>query len=398
MQRILLVIGGTAVFCAVVTLLLQLAIARGLPVNELVLITALATLLLAVAATFLSYRAINRANDVWDELGRLSRSMDSAIKDLTARCDRDAAVLGEVSATVSRKLEALAAGHGSAKDKHNEESASVPSAAAKKGKQARKSTDEPSDTLDQPGVEIALRRAVSSEAADLALQPIIAAGRGAAGGFEVHLHVQPEDGKAVDIRRMPHTLADFDQAAFERLMIVTASEAARKRPADINDRIPLHVAISEALLHDGLEFAAVLDIFRLHPALARAIVLSLPATVAESADSLAPLEVITGLDVGLAVEGWDGTPESLSNIKQARCRLIKMPAARLLDRGTAKGAAPGADLIAMIADAGIEIIATDVGSDEDAVSLIDMGIDLMCGDRLSPPRRVKDDGHGPLGG
>ena len=116
MQRILLVIGGVAVFCAVVTLLLQLAIARGLPVNELVLITALATLLLAVAATFLSYRAINRANDVWDELGRLSRSMDSAIKDLTARCDRDAAVLGEVSATVSRKLEALSAGSGSAKD------------------------------------------------------------------------------------------------------------------------------------------------------------------------------------------------------------------------------------------------------------------------------------------
>ena len=50
----------------------------------------------------------------------------------------------------------------------------------------------------------------------------------------------------------------------------------------------------------------------------------------------------------------------------------------------------------MIADAGMEIIATDVGSDEDAVSLIDMGIDLMTGERLSPPRRIRDDGHGPL--
>ena len=159
---------------------------------------------------------------------------------------------------------------------------------------------------------------MSSEAADLSLQPIIAAGRGAAGGFEVHIHVQPEDGKAVDIRRMPHPLADFDQAAFERLMIVTASEAARKRPADINDKIPLHVAISEALLHDGLEFAAVLDIFRLHPALARAIVLSLPAALAGSAEFRAPLEILTGLEVGLAVENWDGPTKALR--RSSRCR------------------------------------------------------------------------------
>jgi len=39
--------------------------------------------------------------------------------------------------------------------------------------------------------------------------------------------------------------------------------------------------------------------------------------------------------------------------------------------------------------AGVEIIATDVGSEEDAVSLIDMGVDLMTGERLSPPRWLK---------
>jgi hypothetical protein len=40
---------------------------------------------------------------------------------------------------------------------------------------------------------------------------------------------------------------------------------------------------------------------------------------------------------------------------------------------------------------GVEIIATDVGSEEDAVSLIDMGVDLMTGERLSAPRRLKTD-------
>ena len=91
-------------------------------------------------------------------------------------------------------------------------------------------------------------------------------------------------------------------------------------------------------------------------------------------------------------------PKALQRSSRRSCGFIKLPAARLLDRGTAKGAISGTGLIAMIAEAEIEIIATDVASDEDAVSLIDIGIDLMCGERLSPPRRIKDDGHGPLGG
>ncbi|MEW9834571.1 hypothetical protein [Mesorhizobium marinum] len=43
----------------------------------------------------------------------------------------------------------------------------------------------------------------------------------------------------------------------------------------------------------------------------------------------------------------------------------------------------------MAEKARIDVIATDVQSEEDAVSLIDMGIDLMTGDRLSAPRRLE---------
>ena len=45
-------------------------------------------------------------------------------------------------------------------------------------------------------------------------------------------------------------------------------------------------------------------------------------------------------------------------------------------------------LVGMAGDAGVDVIATDVQSEEDAVSLIDMGVDLMIGDRLSAPRRL----------
>jgi cyclic-di-GMP phosphodiesterase, flagellum assembly factor TipF len=400
MQRILLAIGGAAVFCAVATLLLQLAIARGLPVDELVLITAIATLVLAVAATVMSYRAFTRTSEVALEIERLSRSMDAAIKDVSARGDRDAAVFGDLSAAVSRKLDALSAqvSHTEDAEEDHDPPGAEPKGSAKRGKLGRKTDTAAADVLDREGVEVALRRAATAELADLSLQPIIAAGRGAAGGFEVHFHIQPDEGKPVNIRRLSHPLPDFDMAAFERLAVVSATEAARKRPGEINEKMPLHVAISGALLQDGLEFAAVVDIFRLHPALARSVVMSLPVEIAQSDDLRAPLEIMTGLGVELAFEEWGGSADVLDKIKQAGCSFVKLSASRLLDKGGRKGGSTGAELIGMIAEADIEIIATDVASDEDAVSLIDMGIDLMTGARLSPPRRMKDDGQGPLSG
>ena len=109
MQRILLAIAGAAAFCAAVTFLLQIAIARGLPATDIVLVTASATLLLSIAAAAFAYRAFNRANLVAAELERLTRSMDAAIKDVSLRGDRDAAKLEDLNTTVSGKLDALSA-------------------------------------------------------------------------------------------------------------------------------------------------------------------------------------------------------------------------------------------------------------------------------------------------
>jgi EAL domain-containing protein (putative c-di-GMP-specific phosphodiesterase class I) len=228
--------------------------------------------------------------------------------------------------------------------------------------------------------------------ADLSLQPIIAAGRGEAGGFEVHFHIQPEEGKPVDIRRLQQPVADVDPAAFERLAVVSATEAARRGLGDISERMPLHVAVSSALLEDGLEFATVLDIFKLHPALAKSVVMSLPAGLVESGQHSAALELLAGLEIRLAAEDWSGSQAALETMKAAGVGAVKVAAARLLDRGKQrKGLPNGASLVEMAGDAGMEIIATDVESEEDAVSLIDMGVDLMTGERLSAPRRLKTD-------
>ena len=393
MQRILLAIAGAAAFCAAVTFLLQIAIARGLPATDIVLVTASATLLLSIAAAAFAYRAFNRANLVAAELERLTRSMDAAIKDVSLRGDRDAAKLEDLNATVSGKLDALSARISPAGDEALDGSDSEKKAREPEP-HVQAAVSEP-DATETAGIDVALRRMVAGAQADLSLQPIIAAGRGEAGGFEVHFHIQPEEGKPVDLRRLPRPVADVDPAAYERLAVVAATEAVRRRLGDISEKIPLHVAISSALLQDGLEFATVLDIFKLHPALAKAVVMSLPAELLASGEHKAALQLLSGLDIRFAAEEWSGSRAELEEMKKAGVGAAKIAAERLLDRTkTRKGTPSGAALVEMADDAGVDVIATDVQSEEDAVSLIDMGVDLMTGERLSAPRRLKTDGPG----
>lgn len=396
MQRILLAIGGAAAFSAAVTLLLQIAIARGLPATDIMLVTASATMVLSIGAAAFAYRAFNRANLVAAELERLTRSMDTAIKDVSLRGDRDAAKLEELNTAVSGRLDALSARLSPAEvgqDADEDRPAAEPEtpAPARKGRQAHAEPQAPGPA-GAPGVDIALRRMMAGGQADLSLQPIIAAGRGEAGGFEVHFHIQPEEGKPVDIRRLPHPVADVDPAAFERLAVVSATEAARRGLGDISEKMPLHIAVSSDLLQDGLEFATVLDIFKLHPALAKSVVVSLPAELVESGEHTAALELLSGLDIRLAAEDWSGSQAALDRLKKAGVGALKVAAARLLDRvKLRKGQPNGAALVEMAGVSGVDIIATDVESEDDAVSLIDMGVDLMTGERLSAPRRLKTD-------
>jgi EAL domain-containing protein (putative c-di-GMP-specific phosphodiesterase class I) len=50
---------------------------------------------------------------------------------------------------------------------------------------------------------------------------------------------------------------------------------------------------------------------------------------------------------------------------------------------------PGAELAENAAEMGLSIVATGVVRDDDAVGLIDLGIDLMEGERFSGPRRIR---------
>ncbi len=383
MQRILLAICGAAILSVAVTFLLQIVISRGMPAGDIMLVTASATIVLSIGAAAFAYRALSRARIFASELERLTRSMDAAIKDVSLRSDRDAAKLEDLAASLSARIDALPtrgrASH--AADDH----------APRKARHAA-ATPHESLSPEEAAIEIALRRMIITGRPDISLQPIIAAGRGEAGGFDVHFHIQPEAGKPVDIRRLTTPVTDIDPAAYERLAVTTAAETARRKLGDVSERMPLHVAVSSALLEDGLEFAAVLDIFKLSPALAKTIVFSLPCDMLKDKDHAAALELLSNQGVRLACEEWSGSAEDLDALKSAGVRALKVPAERLLDHvKPRKGQASGAAMVQAASKAGLDLIATEVQSEEDAVSLIEMGVDLMSGERLSPPRLLATD-------
>jgi EAL domain-containing protein (putative c-di-GMP-specific phosphodiesterase class I) len=53
---------------------------------------------------------------------------------------------------------------------------------------------------------------------------------------------------------------------------------------------------------------------------------------------------------------------------------------------------PAWSIVEQVNAAKATVVATGVSSDDDAVSLLDLGIDLMAGPRFGGPRRLKPEG------
>ena len=162
--------------------------------------------------------------------------------------------------------------------------------------------------------------------------------------------------------------------------------------------MPLHVPVSEAMLSDSKELSAVLDMLQFYPDLARLLVLSIPARLDRS-----PARAGAG---HACEQGRSLRRRRLGRSRRRRpdplpagLSFLKVPANRLLDRERARRKVVPASIIVEQAAVGrLAIIAPEVSSDEDAVNLIDLGVDLMAGPRFGGPRRLKPEGAGKQSG
>jgi|GEM_PF-1149914 cyclic-di-GMP phosphodiesterase TipF (flagellum assembly factor) len=406
MRRGLVAVAAAALLCGLCILALRGMIASGQSVQDIVLLSAGATLTLSAIAVGFATRALLRSNAVYRDLAQLTRSVDSAMRELSARGDRETASIGELSTLVTRELE-LFSSRAPTRQKHASDDApqrdnivalsasrrprpdgvETPAAAAA----AAAAVAVAVVPTEQAGFELAVQRAFVSGSPELSLQPIVSISQGAATGFEVFLHVMRDDGMAVDLQRLPSSLPNLSQAAFERWLAIGALDAAGKQAGLTPDGLPLYVQVSEALLADSDELNTVLDALRHSRADTQRLVLSLPSSILErNARHAEAIELLVDTGVNLAAENWTGNKDSLEKLKRSGVSLVKLSADRLLGRiKPAKAANTAIRLVEIASALDIPVIAVNVANDEDAVSLIDLGINLMTGSRFSGPRRLK---------
>lgn len=390
---------AVALLCAA-ALFLPGSVAAGLvPGVELVPFMAMVAVLVSLVAVVFAIRAMRHAASLKADLVLLARSIDMALREVNERTDRETATLGDMTGSVAREVEKLSdriAARDDAAQAPAKSDNVVPHPSVRRVR-SQPQVPETAPAADADTVEASYRKAVAAGEFDISLQPIVSVARGAAVGFEVFASLPLENGQRIDLRRPANPTSLAQAAAFERILLTTALQAGRKRLGSATISMPLHIAASEALLADAKEFNAVLEMLRFYPDLARSFVLSLPAAIAHpSGKHREVLDLLASKSVRLAAEGWNEAENGSGPIGTAGLSFLKLPANRLLDRERARRKVTAAQtIIERAAAENLEIVATEVTADEDAVSLIDLGIDLMSGPRFGGPKRFKSDGGRP---
>ncbi len=349
--------------------------------------------LVALAALAVTLWNARRLGALQHELRTYSRSLDARLREERRRAHEE---------TASREERRRAEAGGQRQKEHQTPAATPPARAARRASpptptvaldednRARSELAAADEEAEEPVTEHDpaedVRLALSSGEFDLSLQPIVSVERGAAVAFEVFAMVEGSDGGRADIRRPDLTGPEL--TGFERELLARSIDAARRQMGDVSAELPLHVPVSRAVLASAADVAAIAELLRLHPAIARSLVLSVPldAVVTDPPGGLRELS-----DVGLAcaIEGWEpGSGEPLAILQ---VDMLKAEAAMLLPSSKA-GADAVAEFMQAAAALGARPVATGVQNDEQAIDLIEHGIDLMVGERFAGPRPLRRSG------
>lgn len=332
----------------------------------------------ALAALGTAAFALRVARSNRRELDAVSRALDLALRARNAE-DRPHG-LDEINAAVAREIERLI-GRGPAPAADISSTSTEIEPLPRPARKARSVGD----------VEKLVAGAIAAGTLEISLRPVVSLSRGAAVAFDAFAHFEIDADNRVDVGRIRDGAGSVELAAFERMLVAAAAATARRMlGAPDGTPTPVHVPISDALLASRKELSAVLEMARAHPAAAGSVVLGLPwRTLATKNTFGRALDRLADAGFVLSAEAGDaGTldPEALGG----RARWVRLQSARLLGRRNDRGRAmSGHEIADAMRDAGLGMIADEVQNDDDAIALVDIGVDLMAGPRFSGPRRLR---------
>lgn len=357
---------------------------------------AVAALVVAAAAIALAVMAMRSARESRREVDVIVRALDLA---LNSRSEGSGTFdVADINAIVAREVERLVAPADAAQPPAKPapaKPAPAETADAAAGHSVSASA-RPQATPVSPerpvgGVERLVGEAIRRGAIEISLRPIVSLARGAAAGFDVFAHFDAGGDRQFDVGRLRVRRSAADLAAFERMLVMEAIGASRRIIGGGEGDALLHVPVSQALLSSRGELAAVLEAARAHSAAAGSIVLDLPLdALARRAVAADTLNGLANAGIAFAVEADDAATVDTGVLGLPGMDWVRLPAAQLLGQRRERTRAMGGQEIAdAVRNAGLTIIADEVQSDNDAIALVDIGVDLMAGPRFSGPRRLR---------
>ncbi|MDP3897224.1 MAG: EAL domain-containing protein, partial [Mesorhizobium sp.] len=365
--------------------------AATIPMDPALAAMGIAAVALSAVAVLIGLYATIRARRTQMDVDRLARSMDAALRRMEAGTDYGTTSVAALTEALNRDIGGLLD-----RIARGDEAAATAGAGAPSGDNilplqapGRRAT-QGGAAPGQLGIEFNLDRPL-----EISLQPIVAVAESAAAGFEVHARIALADGSEKDVRRIAGNASAAELARFECALVRAAVETSRRQLGAQGDGLPLHVPVSAALLVDADAVRDLEDLFRLHPAAAMSLVFSLPGELFTNAplQQRKSIAALAAAGIRFAAEGWDAGRDEIAALPGKGVAFLRLGANRLLDREKSRRrSAAASDIIEAANAAGLTILASDVSTDEDAVSLIDLGVDLMVGERFSAPRRLKSPG------
>jgi cyclic-di-GMP phosphodiesterase, flagellum assembly factor TipF len=331
-----------------------------------------------------------RVRALSDELNGLARAVDSLARGSSRRDDMDFVSHEELTRALAREVEILNekfSNLGTAAPDKREDPSPEPAFTnvldhpTRESVQARLATPESEDR--NRAIEERLRDVAATGHTEISLQPIVSMALGEAVAFDVFACLDLGGNDHASIRR-PNVDMSFDLARFERALVLATIDTARRRLGSMSERMMLHVPVSAALMANEAMVAEIGEMLRVHPAIAHSIVITLPARALLQQECCHAARALSDAGLTIAIDNWDDELAGSSGLPPIA--FIKLGARQLLDpssRDKGNGLREAADRL----DA--RIVANDVVSDEEAMSLIDGGVDLMSGERFSDPRRLK---------
>lgn len=379
-RRYLVIAAAVLVLCAGFALV---STGPGIGWSFLILLGVAVGLAAAFLATVLSVKFDRMQADI----DRLARSLDGALRDLAAANERNTRGIGTLTDTIDRQIGGML----------ERIETQITAGPAKPQAEITLTAGDNVVALGPPSRKATaggepLPAGWASRPLELSLEPIVSLSRGAAAGFEVHANMTLDDGSERTIRRLSPSADPTELTAFERSLVTAAAHASRRQLGAEGIALPLHVAISGALLANDEAVRDIASLVGIHPGLSKGLVFSIPAELFTSKDPAVRggIERLAHAEAAIAIEGWPSGDDGIERLKGRGVQVVKLPVDRLLDRTRVRRKAlSGSDITEAAERANLAVQATGVTLDEDAVALLDIGVDLMCGPRFSAPRKLR---------